>query len=254
MRHIPRFYCPHILLGKEFSTPFVLTVPQHHHLLAVLRRRVGDELFFFNPIIGEYRAKIIAVEKKMARLKTLCQEKKPCPATTPTRYLFMALLETSRLDILIPKAVELGVDTITPIITDFTDRKKTAWQKTKWQRVAISASEQSGRLTTPILADAIALTELNIFTKAPYHLPIIYGDETGGAGFYPTLTHILKKKTHQAQPIGILVGPTGGFSHQERNWLNKQDNFYRTTLGKRILRSETAAIAMLAGVLFYENL
>ena len=249
MKHVPRFYCHGAVAGAA------LTPDQQHHLLVVLRRGVGDELLLFNETMGEWRATISAVNKKNATIAMVRQEK-PAPAVLNKTILYLALLEKSRLDIVIPKAVELGASDIRPVITDFTDRKADEWQrqKEKWQKVATSAAEQSGCLAIPTLHDAIKLDDVmaGAVRQPPRH-PIVYGDETGGKDFYQTMLSIVSvagSRDNARRDIALLVGPPGGFSDRERAMLRAQHNFYGVNLGARILRSETAALAMLAGLLF----
>ncbi|MDI9313233.1 MAG: RsmE family RNA methyltransferase [Hydrotalea sp.] len=247
MKHVPRFYCPSAVAADDLA----LTTDQQHHLLAVLRRAVGDELLLFNEQVGEWRAVIAAVNKKTATIKIMGKEKTP-PAPVAKTILFFALLEKSRLDMLIPKSVELGVSDLAPVISEFTDRRADEWQrqKEKWQKVVVASAEQSGRLTMPHLHDA---TNLSAVVKTAQDIaktpcPIIYADEKGGDGFYQTMASLAAKN------IALVVGPPGGFSDGERAMLRQQENVHAVHLGQTILRSETAAMAMLAGLLFSRKL
>lgn len=262
-RHVPRFYCPGLetTMGLDKTTApleSILSPEQNHHLLAVLRRQVNDELLLFNERVGEYRAHVAHVEKKTASLQIMSLEKSPMPHQAKT-VLYFALLEKSRLDTLIPKAVELGASDLIPVITDLTERKKEEWQKQKekWQKVALGATELSGRLAPATLHDAIELEAM-----ASPAMPIIYGDEKGGANFRETLALIKNNATSNHDAVGLLVGPPGGFTDSERKWLRaqqtmqatKQKKFFGVSLGDTILRSETAGLAMLAGLFFYNRL
>ena len=241
MKHVPRFYCRDVVDGASAT----LSPEQQHHLLAVLRRGVGDELLLFNEKIGEWRATILAANKKTVTIKIMAQGK-PAPLAAAKTILYFGLLEKSRLDLLIPKAVELAASDLVPVISDFTDRKADEWQrqKEKWQKVVVAAVEQSGRLTMPRVHDATAMMPL----LTQQSLPMVYGDVQGGAEFYQTI------KPWAGADVALLVGPPGGFSDGERAQFRRLPNMHGVHLGANILRSETAAMAMLAGLVFLRKL
>jgi 16S rRNA (uracil1498-N3)-methyltransferase len=206
---------------------------QSHYLLTVMRLGEGDPVALFNGQDGEWLGMIEAVQRRRCRVAVLeClrpQQPEPGPA------LLFAPLKRSRLELLVEKATELGVGSLQPVICrrSVVDRVN----RTRLQSVAIEAAEQCGRLTLPDLAWPLELSEC-LASRAPGER-LYFGDETGGG--LPILDALGRFGRGD-----LLIGPEGGFAPEELADLQEQADAVGLSLGSRILRAETAAIAALA--------
>jgi len=205
---------------------------QCHYLLNVLRRRQGDRLALFNGRDGEWRAVLAQVERRRARLQI--EERLREQRAEPGPSLLFAPLKRTRLEFLIEKATELGVARLEPVLTRHTvvDRVNL----TRLLSIATEAAEQCGRLTIPDLAPPAPLLE-RVATQ-PADRPLYLADETGGG--VPLLQAL------ERGPGDLLIGPEGGFAADELPALRGAPAVVAVSLGPRILRAETAALAALA--------
>lgn len=208
-----------------------------HHLARVLRAEVGDEIILFNGEGGEYQSVIRDISKKHVEVELLTFN--PRDVESPvTLILAQGIARGEKMDFIIQKAVELGISEIFPITTERCnvrlDREREKKRLLHWQAVVISACEQSGRNTLPILHAPMPLQSWVSACSAEQK--------------YILSPHVDNKLvTPQQKPasIAILVGPEGGLSDAEMSAAAKQ-NFHSLNLGPRILRTETAALAALA--------
>lgn len=217
-----------------------------HRILHVMRLRVGDPLILFNGQGGEYQGQITKADKKRIEvvLNQFCDEK---PKPLLRLHLFQGIARGEKMDWITQKSVELGVTSITPVITRYGNVRLSAEQSDKkikhWQSTAIHACEQCGRNDIPSIQNPIDLIK---------QLPSI---EEHQFGF---ILHPEKKRTislkeslqdFQAEfilrDVFILIGAEGGF-HADEIARATQLGWHCITLGKRILRTETAALAMLS--------
>jgi 16S rRNA (uracil1498-N3)-methyltransferase len=203
-----------------------------HYLLNVLRQRQGDRLALFNGRDGEWGAVLTAVERRRARLRVEEQLRVQQPEPGPS--LLFAPLKRTRLEFLIEKATELGVARLEPVLTRHTvvDRVNLG----RLSSIAIEAAEQCGRLTVPELAPLAPLLER--VAVQPAARPLYLADETGAGA--PLLQALARG------PGDLLVGPEGGFAADELALLRQSPAVVPVSLGPRILRAETAALAALA--------
>ena len=206
---------------------------QCHYLLTVMRSRQGDETALFNGRDGEWLAVIDAVDRRRCRL-ALHEQLRP-QADEPGPALLFAPLKRVRQEFLVEKATELGVSRLEPIFTrrSVVDRVNRA----RVHSIAIEAAEQCGRLTIPEIDQPISLEER--LESWPDDRLLLFADETGGG--QPLL------ETLQARGAGdLLIGPEGGFTDGELAELRSFDQVIAVSLGPRVLRAETAALAALA--------
>ena len=205
----------------------------------VLRLRPGDTLAVFNGEDGEFSAHIVKVTKSSAELLV----EHPVETATESAlklHLVQGISRGERMDFVIQKATELGVKRITPVFTEYgvvrLDEKRAARRRDHWEGVAVSACEQSGRIRPPLIDAPVALnTWFGMGTKeADTDLILQPGAATA-------LTSIDKPTTK----ICLLIGPEGGFSHQEYDDAGLA-GFTGVSLGPRVLRTETAALAAIA--------
>ncbi len=231
----PRIHTPQPLAT---GATVELTEVVSRHLLAVLRLRPGAEVILFDGRGGEYRARLVAGEKRRARLEV--GEHRIIERESPLRIeLAQGISKGERMDYAIQKAVELGVWRIRPLFTRRSVVKLTGERLEKkrrhWQGVAIAACEQCGRNRIPEVLEPLSLEAWLAEAGRPRR----------GAILDPTGAIPLATCDPATEPFALLVGPEGGFTGQEVAALSRQ-GLDRVTLGPRILRTETAAAAALA--------
>lgn len=234
---IPRIFTAHPLAQ---DARIELEPAASHHLVRVLRMGVGRALTVFNGEGGEYTAEIIAIGKKNVTLEISHFYDINNNSTLVTE-LAIGISRNDKLDWVLQKATELGVSRIIPLNTLRTenklkgDREEKKWQH--WQQIIISACEQSGR---NIIPELLPLTHINDY------IPKAMGE------FKYVLHHRNTNSFTTRKPpesISLLIGPEGGLSDDEINTaLNA--GFAPLTLGPRILRTETAPLAVLSLVQF----
>lgn len=219
-----------VALGRE----------QTNYLLTVLRMKAGEAVVLFNGRDGAWIARIADDHRKGA---TLTVEVQSQHQTTPADLWFgFAPLKTGRLDYLVQKATEMGAAVIQPVITRYTQVHRL--KREKLLANVIEAAEQCEVLSVPQVADEQPLAELIEHWQRDQGLRrLVFCDESAGAHSpLDTLRDL------EGLPIGVLVGPEGGFSDEERSLLLAQDFVLPISLGPRILRADTAAVAALAVV------
>jgi 16S rRNA (uracil1498-N3)-methyltransferase len=208
---------------------------QSHYLLNVLRMAEGAEVLVFNGRDGEWRAAVDPKSKKAARLR-LVEQTRPQPPRPDLIYCF-APLKQGRLDYLVQKAVEMGAGVLQPVITQHTQVAKAGTDRLKAN--AIEAAEQCGILAVPEVAEPLKLDRLLAGWEKDRRL--IFCDEDSSTNNpLPALQQLTEKK------LGLLIGPEGGFSDDERRQLRALPFVTAIPLGPRILRADTAAVAALA--------
>lgn len=206
---------------------------QAHYLLTVMRRRAGDEVVLFNGRDGEWLATIDPVERRRCRLALVEQLRAQLPEPGPA--LLFAPLKRVRQEFLVEKATELGVARLEPVFTrrSVVDRVNRA----RILSIAIEAAEQSGRLTVPEIDPPTSLDQR--LETWPDDRLLYFGDESGAG---QPLLETLRDKG----PGDLLIGPEGGFTDDELAGLRSLDRVVAISLGPRVLRAETAALAALA--------
>jgi len=208
---------------------------QAHYLRSVLRAGPGDVIELFNNKDGAFNAEILTIDK--ARVALSVRDQSAVQEVLPKLALAFAIVKKERLQLVVEKATELGAAKICPIISARTQGQAVKQLKEdKLQRYIIEAAEQCGRTALASLAPPQSFDALLAQTAAPDRL--LYADEmaAGQAIDWP-------------QPTGwttLLTGPEGGFSPEERTALQAHEAAHAISLGPRILRAETAAIAALS--------
>jgi 16S rRNA (uracil1498-N3)-methyltransferase len=214
---------------------FEASPEQSHYLTHVLRMAEGAELLVFNGRHGEWLARVSARAKKAVRLETV-EQTRPQPATPDLVYCF-APLKVGRLDYLVQKAVEMGAGVLQPVITQHTQLAKVGIERL--QANAVEAAEQCGILAIPEVREAQKFTAL--LSSWDKERRLIFCDESAETNNpLPALQTIGERK------LGLLIGPEGGFSEDERKQLYALPFVTAIPLGPRILRADTAAVAALA--------
>lgn len=224
-----RLFIPHDLAA---GARLDLDEGQSRYLGAVMRQAVGDAVLVFNGRDGEWRAVVAALGKRTVSLEVAAQTR--AQAVGPDLDLVIALVKRARLETIVEKAAELGARRVRPVITERTNADHT--RVDRLQVIAVEASEQTGRLDVPQVAEPVKLEKLIAGWKAGRRL--LFCDEAGDA--QPVLAAV-----GSGGPWAILIGPEGGFSPKERELLRALPYATPATLGPRILRADTAAISAL---------
>ena len=208
-----------------------LSTAQANYLGNVLRLRIGGELLLFDGHSGEWLACITDSAKK--RMTLLVERRTREPESLPDVWLAFAPVKRAQIDWLVEKATELGVARLLPVITNRTVADRVRLDRL--QAIAIEAAEQCGRTRLPDIAEPISLKQL--LHKRDRARTLYFADEAGGEPV---------SKAFAPGPCLILTGPEGGFTDEERAAIHSSPNSIAVSLGPRILRAETAALAGLA--------
>ncbi|MEY3986606.1 MAG: hypothetical protein RLZ59_2051 [Pseudomonadota bacterium] len=204
---------------------------QAHYLLNVLRVKPGSPLKLCDNQTGEWLAEVADTAKRdlHVRVTALLRPRE----SVPDVWLLAAPVKKARLDMVVEKACELGVGLYQPVITRRTIVERMNMDRLRTQMV--EAAEQCGRTALPEIAEAVKLTQL--LKTWPADRTLYFADEEGGV----PLAEVAKPG-----PAALLVGPEGGFDADERAAIKALPQAVGVSLGPRILRAETAAIAGLS--------
>ncbi len=202
--------------------------PQAHYLANVMRMGVGNQVLLFDGASGEWLAEIVDAGKK--RVTLIVRQQTRAQEAVPDLALAFAPIKKGRVDWLVEKTVELGVDRLQPVITH-----RTIVDKLNLDRMRahiVEAAEQCGRTS---LASIAAPVKLDVFLRGlDGQRALYFADETGG---------ISAAKAFVPGPATILTGPEGGFTLEEAEAIRALPNATAISLGPRVLRAETAALA-----------
>jgi 16S rRNA (uracil1498-N3)-methyltransferase len=212
-----------------------LAQEQAHYLRNVMRLGEGDAIALFNGRDGEFRARIETFAHRAATV--LVEERVRAQEPEPDLWLVFAPIKRARIDYLIEKATELGVGALVPVITRHTIVERLNLERLRAH--AIDAAEQSERLSVPTIAPLQPLDALLGAWDGARRIMLC--DESGNA---PPVAEALAGQS--ADAWAVLVGPEGGFAETELDALRKLPFVSSVSLGPRILRADTAALAGLA--------
>ncbi|MBR9650773.1 16S rRNA (uracil(1498)-N(3))-methyltransferase [Thalassovita aquimarina] len=224
-----RLYVDHPL-GQGQSVP--LDRDQAHYLFGVMRQQLGAQIALFNGRDGEWRAEVVEAGKRGGTLE--CREHTKPLQMPPDLWLIFAPIKKARTDFIVEKAAEMGAAKIIPVQTDFTNSERI--RQDRLQAHAVEAAEQCGGTFVPEVTGLQKLDRL--LADWPEGRKLMFCDEAEvGAG----------KVLGEAGPgpWAILIGPEGGFSEAERKRLHDLPFTHVVSLGPRILRADTAAVAAL---------
>ncbi|MGH6816228.1 MAG: 16S rRNA (uracil(1498)-N(3))-methyltransferase [Hyphomicrobiaceae bacterium] len=219
----------------KLGETIVCTGPQANYLGNVLRLRPGDRVLLFNGRTGEWQAEIVATDKRTVGLRVSAQTR-PQSDGPDVDYLF-APLKRARLDYMVQKATELGVARLRPVLTRYTiaDRVNLA----RMQANVVEAAEQCGILRLPAVEEPKRLHRvLDAWDPAR---ALVFCDEAA-----PTEDPVAALSGVRRGPLAVLIGPEGGFEAAEAENIRSKPFVIRLSLGPRILRADTAAVAALA--------
>ncbi|MFD1159929.1 16S rRNA (uracil(1498)-N(3))-methyltransferase [Roseovarius aestuarii] len=224
-----RLYVEHPL-GQGQSVP--LNRDQAHYLFGVMRRSVGDLVALFNGKDGEWQADITEAGKRGGVLAVKTQSK--ALQMPPDLWLIFAPIKKARTDFIVEKAAEMGARRICPVQTDFTNADRI--RQDRLQAHAVEAAEQCGGTFVPEVCELQKLSR--VLEEWPEDRQLMFCDEAL-VGAAKTL------RMAGGEKWAILIGPEGGFSQAERARLGDAAYAHSVSLGPRILRADTAAVAAL---------
>lgn len=228
-RSAPRLFVePRLVEGMSLR----LDGPQAHYLISVMRQKAGDAIKLCDDQTGEWLGIVESVAKRdlIVRVDALLRPREP----VPDLWLAVAPIRKNRFDFMAEKACELGVARFLPVLMQRCVADKVKPDRLRAQM--IEAAEQCGRTALPDVAD---VQSLDRFLKDfPKGRALIFADEMGGAP--------LPEVAGQHPCAAILIGPEGGFAEAERAAILAHPQTVTVSLGPRILRAETAAIAATA--------
>ena len=228
-----RLYIDHPF-GPGQAVP--LTGGQAHYLSAVMRQPPGAEIAVFNGRDGEWTARLVTAGKRGGELELVA------PAAPqldpPDLWLVFAPIKKARTDFIVEKAAELGAARILPVQTDHTNAERIA--RDRLQAHAVEAAEQCGGTFVPEVAGLVPLSRL--LDGWDGQRRILWADEAL-AGASAGADEPLARQPRG--PWAVLIGPEGGWSESERQRLSRMDCVSRISLGPRVLRADTAAVAAL---------
>lgn len=233
-------------MSRFFVTPFdgdtaVIGGQDAHHISRVLRMQVGDELTLCDAHGTDYTCTITALSNDEVLLR-VCNRTPSATEPTTAVTLYQGLPKSEKMEWIIQKCVEIGIARIVPVamsrcvvkLNDADGEKK----RTRWQKIAAGAAEQSGRGIIPEVAAPISFGAMLSALKEEYAVTFYEG---GGV----PLSTLVGENTRQ---VSIVIGPEGGFSLDEIEQL-RENGAHIATLGKRILRCETAPMVALSVIM-----
>ena len=228
-----RFLCSPIKKNQDQVT---LTGDTAHHLIRVLRFKIGDKIRIFDQSGYEWDAEIVAKKRHSVKV-TLFKRHQPDVESPVKITLLQSISKNKRMDIVMQKATELGVHRIVPMLSKNTvvklNAKNTPRKMSHWKKITIGASEQSGRVRLPEILEP---QELNQNLLSQYKQ---------GIGFFLDTTGTDNFSAEKATNITVAIGPEGGFSNDEKTMAEKS-GYKIVKTGPRLLRTETAPIMALS--------
>lgn len=227
-----RLFVPDDLAGAR---RIAATQEQANYLLNVLRLKDGEAILVFNGRDGEWRAKVARSGRKGCALEIEARVREQTPL--PDLHYLFAPLKHARLDYMVQKAVEMGAGRLCPVLTQFTQVARVNLERMRAN--VIEAAEQCGVLAIPEVDEQKKLADLLANWDAKRRL--FFCDEAA-----PTASPAEAMKGLPRGPAALLIGPEGGFSDSERADLLRKPYVTALSLGPRILRADTAAVAALA--------
>lgn len=233
---------PRIYQQSQFTlnTTVSLSDDSFGHVVRVLRLKEGDNITLFNgEENSEYGAVLCNISKKSADVNIISKTENNTESPLNI-HLGQGISRGDRMDFTLQKSVELGVNTITPLFTERCGVKLNAERLEKkrqqWQKIVVSACEQSGRTSVPVVAE-------------PMHLEDWLKQETSALkiNLHPRAEHSIMSLPLENTRVRLLVGPEGGLSDDEIAKATEQ-SFHDVLLGPRVLRTETAALTAITAL------
>ncbi len=241
--HITRLFIDgNLEVGQEI----ILAENSAHHVLHVLRKKADDELILFNGKGGEYSAKISDINRNNVTVNI--HEYTDVNRESPLQIsLGLSILKRDAMNTALQKATELGVSKIVPVETTNTTVSRAHLQKreSQWQKVIVTACEQSGRTQVPALESVHSFNDYLCIDLCTDLCTNQYTDSENLKLIASTTAKMcISEIEHPAKSISLIIGPEGGFTDAEIT-LAVEKGFQPVSIGKRILRAETAPAVLL---------
>ena len=212
-----------------------LSRDQAHYLANVLRLKAGAQVLVFNGVDGEWCARVTAIGKRDMSL--LVEHQTRLQETGPDLHYLFAPIKRARVDYMAQKATEMGASVLRPVVT-----RRTIAERVKVERLeanAIEAAEQCGILRVPEVRAPQNLED--VLASWDEERLLIFADESAAVS-----SPLEALAPHASHPHAVLIGPEGGFDPEEREMLLRRDFVLPVSLGPRVMRADTAAVACLA--------
>jgi len=241
MSRPPRFF---ISSGQVSGETIIVAGEDVRHIVSVMRKKAGDKLLLCDGKGTEYTVKIVDVGRSDIQTEIVSRSEKELPNLRIT--IGQGLPKADRMDFIVQKATELGVSGIVPLVTARTIVKIKDEEKriVRWQKIAREAAMQSNRIDIPEVGRIRKFSNfLETLDAGPRPLLMLLWEE----GTEP-IKKILRQKP-EAEDIVILIGPEGGYSSAEA-MAARDKGFHLVSLGPNILRTETAALAVLSMIIY----
>ena len=223
-----------VFVEEDLAEGQSLVLPEgpSHYLRNVMRKSEGAEIGVFNGRSPEFRAWLSKLGKKAVEVEVgdVVLPFEPVPSLT----LLFSPIKRTPMELLIAKGPELGVTAFQPVLMDHTQSER--MKSDRLVSIAVEAAEQCERLTVPKLLEPLPLKTV-----------VEQFDGTIGAAFETSTFRPAREVLENIGNLdGLMIGPEGGFSPNELDWLGNQDHVFGLGLGPRILKAETAGIALIA--------
>ncbi len=225
----------HVTADLGAGAEIALGRDQAHYLFGVMRLGQGDALLVFNGRDGEWEAEVAGAGKRAGTL--VCRAQTRAQETPPDLWLLFAPLKKARTDFIAEKAAELGCRRVLPVFTRFTNSERV--NVDRLQAHAVEAAEQCGLLTVPEIAEPAPLAK--VLDDWDSSRRLLFCDERRNA---PPAVEALAVAPDG--PWAVLIGPEGGFAPEEVERLRGLPFVTPVSLGPRVLRADTAAVAALS--------
>ena len=240
-----QFFVDRDQIGTEYIT---ITGEDVKHIKNVLRMKEGEEVRISDGVGGDFFCTIEKVTSEEVLAKILPKE--AGNTELPNRiFLFQAVPKGERMEYVIQKAVELGVYEIIPVEMKYCvvrlDDKKKEKKRERWQAIAKSAAKQAKRSRIPEIHPVMSYNKAVEYAKNCQLCLVPYENERG-----MDATREIMGQLKAGQTIGVVVGPEGGFAPEEIALVDEHATMHRISLGRRILRTETAGMATLAMLVY----
>ena len=208
---------------------------QSHYLTGVMRRGVGQSVALFNGTDGEWAAEITQAAKRGVQLA--CTDRLRAQDMPPDVWLCFAPIKKARTDFIAEKACEMGCRRMVPVFTQYTNSERVRIDRLRAH--AVEAAEQCGLLSVPVVAEPVTLSRM--LDDWPDDRRLMFCDERGRAD-----SAVRALADAGPGPWAVLTGPEGGFAPEEAARLERMPQAVPVSLGPRVLRADTAAVAALA--------
>lgn len=234
---------------QETENRIVITGSDVNHISNVLRMKTGEKIRISSTKGCSYFCKIaeLTMDEVIAKIEAVDETG---TELSNNIYLFQGLPKSDKMELVIQKAVELGVYEVIPVSMKNCvvklDEKKTQGKRKRWQAIAESAAKQSKRTMIPQIHEVLSFKEA-VQTAQKLDIVLVPYENERGMDATRELLHGIQR----GQSIGVFIGPEGGFAPEEIAMVAEQESMHKISLGRRILRTETAGLATLA-MLVYE--